>query len=89
MKYPLLTYQEVKYYIPFMQSLGVSKRARSKGQFLDTYQKYHNNLPESWALKRENFIKRHYEQYKVNPTVRRRLALIAWAFDPEHHSYKS
>lgn len=75
---------EIEAYMPLIKELNVSKRARSPNQFLSVYKQHGVQLPDNWALKRENFIKRHYVQYMNNPTIRRRLALIAWAFDPEN-----
>jgi hypothetical protein len=69
-------------YMPLIIANKVSEVARSKGQFLDQYKKYDTNLPPEWKLKRQNFIKRHLAQYKLNPTPRRQLALIAWAYKP-------
>jgi len=80
--YPFLSVKQIEKNLPEMERLGVSKVARSKGQFLEQYRKYGVNLPLAWKIKRENFIKRHLAQYVKNPTVRRRLALIAWAFSP-------
>jgi len=80
--YPFLSVKQIEKNLPEMERLGVSKVSRSKGQFLEQYQKYGVNLPLAWKIKRENFIKRHLAQYVKNPTVRRRLALIAWAFSP-------
>jgi hypothetical protein len=86
MKYPLLEYTNIERYLPLIRSLKVSKVARSPNQFLDIYKRHGSQLPKRWEIKRENFIKRHYVQYMHNPTVRRRLALITWAFDPEYKS---
>lgn len=83
-KYPFLRMSEIEAYMPLIKELKVSKRARSPNQFLSVYKQHGVQLPIQWALKRENFIKRHYVQYMNNPTIRRRLALIAWAFDPEN-----
>lgn len=69
--------------MPVIRQYQVSKVALSPGQFLSNYRKYGKNLPEYWRIKRENFIKRHVAQYKLNPTLRRRLALLVWAFDVE------
>jgi hypothetical protein len=80
--YPFLSVKQIEKNLPEMERLGVSKVARSKGQFLEQYRKYGANLPLPWISKRENFIKRHLAQYVKNPTVRRKLALIAWAFLP-------
>ena len=46
--------------------------------------KYSNLSPE-WKRKQKGFVARHLVQYKKNPTYRRRLALIAWSYDPEKH----
>ena len=81
--YRFMPYKEIEKYIPKMVELGVSKVARSKGQFLDQYERYGaSKLPDEWKLKRENFIKRHLVQYVKKPTERRRLALMAWAYLP-------
>lgn len=80
--YKFLSYDEVMKYMPLIIAQKVSEVARSKGQFLDQYKKYGTNLPDNWLVKRENFIKRHMAQYKKNPTLRRQLALIAWAYKP-------
>jgi len=78
--YPLVPYETVKQYIPMMEKEKVSIVARSPRGFLTAYNKYSRNLPKEWVTKRENFIKRHLAQYKIKPTLRRWLALIAWAF---------
>lgn len=85
-KYPFIKYSEIKKYMPLIKNLKVSQKARSSGQFLDIYKQYGKFLPQTWKIKREAFIDRHYAQYKEDPTVRRRLALIVWAFDPPTHS---
>jgi hypothetical protein len=78
--YKFVPYNEVMKYMPLIIANKVSEVARSKGQFLDQYKKYGTNLPEHWLVKREGFIKRHLAQYKINPTLRRQLALMAWAY---------
>jgi hypothetical protein len=60
----------------------VSVRARERGQFLHMYARYGKDLPEEWALKRTNFIKRTLAAYKLKPSRRRLLALICWAYHP-------
>jgi hypothetical protein len=80
--YPYLSLRIIEQYMPQIEKEEVSKVARSKGQFLDQYKKYGKNLPESWKVKRDNFIRRHLAQYTKNPTLRRKLALITWAFMP-------
>lgn len=74
---------------PEMERLHVSEVARSSRGFYTAYVHAKGNLKqleqlgEDWIHTRENFIKRHLAQYVQNPTYRRRLALIAWAYDPE------
>lgn len=80
--YPLLTITAIDKILPLARKLGVSQRARSEGQFLSQYRRYGEKLPLYWKVKRENFIKRHLAQYKMNPTLRRRLALNVWAYEP-------
>lgn len=74
----------IRDYLPLIEQYKVSIRARSAGQFLDQYERYGKKLPIPWLRKRENFIGRHIVQYRENPTIRRRLALITWAHDPEN-----
>jgi hypothetical protein len=68
--------------MPLIEKEKVSIIARGKDQFLSNYRKYgQNNLPDNWKIKRENFIKRHLVSYKKNPTLRRKLALLVWAYE--------
>jgi hypothetical protein len=80
--YPFLSMKIIQRYLPRIDAENVSIVARSKGQFLDQYKKYGTNLPQSWQIKRSNFINRHLKQYEKNPTERRKLALITWAYMP-------
>jgi hypothetical protein len=80
--YPFINYPTILKFMPLIIQQGVSEVARSKGQFLDQYKKYGTNLPDKWVLKRNAFINRHLVQYKKNPTLRRKLALITWAYMP-------
>lgn len=82
-KFPFLPLSIINDYIPLIKNYKVSVVARKKNQFLDQYAYHGTQLPAQWMLKRENFIKRHIVQYRYNPTIRRRLALITWAYDPE------
>ena len=81
--FDFLPYSQLEKYLPEIIANNVSERARSDGQFVDQYKKYGKDLPEEWKIKRINFIKRHLASYKENPTYRRKLALIAWAYMPE------
>lgn len=77
----LLPLHEIEKYEQDMKDLRVSEVARSPRGFLTAYKK--GQLTEEWLKTRQNFIKRHYKQYIKNPTYRRYLALIAWAFRPK------
>lgn len=81
----MLSLKTIRKHEPEMRRLGVSKVARSPRGFLTAYKRAGSpsRLSPGWKRKREGFIARHGEQYKRNPTKRRRLALIAWAHDPE------
>ena len=81
----MLSLKTIKKYETEMEQLGVSKVARSRRGFLTAYKEAGSpiNLSEDWKRKRKAFIARHGTQYRKNPTRRRRLALIAWAYDPE------
>ena len=97
MKYPLMKMSDIQSYIPHMQEEKVSEIARSSRGFLHHYNIYGNkvlllNLPRNdpqytshmtWDNKRNSFIARHLEEYNKNKTVRRKLALIAWAYYPD------
>ena len=69
---------------------GVSRVARAPGGFLYVYMRAGARMLDetapggriTWRQKRTNFIRRHLAQYRANRTERRRLALIAWAYDP-------
>jgi len=81
-KYPFLPLPVVESILPIITQEQVSKRARSKGQFIEQYRRYNTNLPSKWISKRNNFIKRTVAQYNKHKTKRRKLALIAWAYNP-------
>lgn len=83
--YPFLSFAELERWLPMIRKYKVSLRARQPHQFLSVYSKHGSQLPIKWEQKRNNFISRHLVQYRHNPTIRRRLALITWAFDPEYH----
>jgi hypothetical protein len=81
----MLSLKTIKKYEPDMKRLKVSEVARSPRGYLTQLKKVgsYDKLSDDWKRKQRNFVKRHYAQYKKNPTPRRRLALIAWSFDPE------
>jgi len=84
-KYPYTSLNFIEKNIPEMEALGVSKVARSRGQFIDQYRKAGGNpsrLPEFWRKKRDAFCARFYQMWKQYRTRRIYLACVAWAFDP-------
>lgn len=82
--------KNVKVYLPDIIKQNVSEVARSKDGFLTNYLKHGSSIRfdiapgtnMTWAKKRELFIKRTLPAYLKNPTERRRLSLIAWAYNP-------
>lgn len=77
---------EILVYEHQMKTLGVSEVARSKRGFLTAYKMANGNpdkLSLRWHKTRNAFIARHLAQYKENPTYRRMLALVAWAYMPK------
>jgi hypothetical protein len=85
--YPYLRLSTIEKNIPEMKSLGVSKVARSQRGFLPAYRRANgnpDNLSADWKRKRDGFVARHLAQYKVDKGHRRRLALIAWAYEPDN-----
>ena len=93
--YPWMSSQAAEKYEKEALEKGVSLVARSKHGFMREYElagraaaMRKRCLPSDvqggsvWGEKRAGFIARHLEQYKQNPTPRRRLALIMWAYMP-------
>lgn len=84
-EYKYISLSTIRQYEPEMVRLKVSEVARSQRGFLTQYKRVGGNkdkLSESWRRKRNGFIARHLVQYRDNPTYRRKLALIAWAYMP-------
>lgn len=85
-EYRYLSLSTIERNLPEMRALGVSKVARSLSGFLTAYRRAGGNprnLSPEWRKKRAGFIARHLAQYKIDKGHRRRLALIAWAYDPK------
>jgi len=82
--YKFMSLSEISKYEPEMERLKVSEVARSPRGFLTAYKRAgsSSSLSESWRKERDGFIARHLAQYNDNPTYRRQLALIAWAYMP-------
>ncbi len=84
--YPYIGLGTIRKYGPEMKKLSVSKVARSPRGFLTYYKKIGGDkgkVNDYWSKKRSGFIARHMAQYEDNPTYRRKLALIAWAYMPD------
>lgn len=81
----MLSLKTIKKYEPEMKRLKVSEVARSPRGFLTAYKKVGSpaKLSPKWKQKRLAFIARHNAQFKKNPTRSRKLALIAWAYNPD------
>lgn len=85
-EYKYLSLSVIKEYEPEMRRLGVSEVARGSRGFLTAYKRVGGDLDrlsQKWRRKRNGFIKRHMAQYVKHKTPRRRLALIAWAYEPD------
>jgi len=93
--YTWISYGSAAKYIPEAKRLRVSTVARSSKGFMGEYKKAGSSsamkrrkLPTgvvggvTWGQKRNNFIARHMAQYKKNPTYRRWLAIVMWAYKP-------
>ena len=85
-EYKYLSLKEIRKSEPEMRKLKVSEVARSPRGFLTAYKRAGGNpdkLSENWEVKRNGFIKRHMVQYNKDKGHRRKLALIAWAYEPK------
>lgn len=85
MDYKYMSLKEIAEYESEMERLSVSIVARSPRGFLTYYKKIRGDIrrvSRSWQKKRNAFIARHLAQYVKDPTYRRFLALIAWAYKP-------
>jgi hypothetical protein len=79
---------------PYAAELGVSEVARAEDGFLREYERAKTArkmrgrvVPgyafQTWEQRRAAFIARHLPLYRKNPTLRRRLAILMWAYDPD------
>lgn len=91
--YRWLPLRVVESYVDEARDAGVSVVARGRNGFVGQYRIHrtastmkHSPVPGesplTWEAKRRAFIARHLPQYTKNPTRRRGLALIMWAFMP-------
>lgn len=92
---PWMPYARAHKFEAEARRLGVSAKARSSKGFMREYERAGSAramqtraLPQgevggdTWGQKRDNFVKRHMEQYERHPTYRRYLALLMWAYKP-------
>ena len=94
MAYSWLSLATVKRHEAQAGRLGVSQVARSPRGFVTAYKaaggraRVMNTTPvpgypnQTWGQRRANFIGRHLPSYRRNPTERRRLTLMLWAYRP-------
>ena len=79
--YPTVPLPEIERYESLAKRMEVSEVARSSRGFLTALRYYGwRNLPVKWQRKRNAFIARHLAQYRVQPTMRRWLALMMWGY---------
>jgi len=88
-----MTVEQVESMVPTFAQNGVSEVARSKRGFIPAYAHFRTPMRMAiefvpgervtWAQKRELFIRRTLAAYKKNPSYRRALALMAWAYMPK------
>ena len=80
MVFPMMDLKDVLKFVPLMEKEGVSKIARSPKGFLTAYK--NGKLNEEWMKKRNAFLARTLPAYNKNPTYRRFLSIICWAYMP-------
>lgn len=82
----------VEKYVPISEYLGVSEVARSPRGFLTQYKNAGGKkelMDPYWIRRRNGFIARHLVQYRENPTIRRWLALVMWAYIPSGRGWST
>jgi hypothetical protein len=92
MKYKLMTIKEIMPFLDDMEQYEVSQKARTTG-FLHNYlmrgEKMLTDKSDQpnlkWEQKRNLFIDRTLPAYLLNPTYRRLLSLMAWAYMPDNY----
>ncbi len=85
--YPLASVEYVRNHLPDAIEYGVSTVARERG-FTKLYLEYGRSMfymqsdqpGINWLKKRNLFIARMLPAYQEKPTLRRKLALIMWAY---------
>ena len=91
--YEWMPIEEVESLLPTIEAAGVSEVARGRDGFLTAYRRLRTPMrmaiepvpghaTQTWSQRRDNFIARTLPAYNANPTHRRALSLIAWAYAP-------
>ena len=86
-----MSYKEAHAYEQRAAELRVSVVARSSRGFMRQYERTQNVASfcrqrvkewpnQTWGQRRHVFIARHLAQFKKNPTERRWLAMVMWAY---------
>jgi len=88
-----MSYGQAAKYEPDARRMGVSRVARSKGGFMREFElagsvkAMKNRLvpgsaTQTWSVRRDAFIARHLASYRKRKTIRRKMALLMWAYNP-------
>jgi len=88
-----MSIEVVEAMLPTIEEAGVSEVARGRDGFLTAYRRLRTPMrmaiepvpghaTQMWAQRRGSFIARTLPAYLANPTHRRALSLVAWAFLP-------
>ena len=91
--YGWMPVEEVEAMLPTIEAAGVSKVARSPRGFVSAYRRIRSPLqmmiaevpdhePQTWSQRRDAYIARALPAYNADPTHRRALALMSWAYAP-------
>jgi len=88
-----MSVEEVEAMLPTIEAAGVSRVARSPRGFVTAYRRVRSplfmmiaevpdNEPQTWAQRRQWYLSRAVPAYNADPTHRRALALMSWAYAP-------
>lgn len=81
--YSFIPLSTIDHHMAEIKQQGVSEKARSPSQFLDHYRSVHglgSSLTLIWTRRRNAFLNRTMAAFKKNPTRRRWLSMIVWAY---------
>lgn len=94
--YPWISAEELERLLPDIEAAGVSTVARGPDGFATAYRRLRSPeemaitvvpgyATQTWCQRRNAFIARTLPAYTANPTHRRALSLLAWAYAPPSH----